>query len=524
MSYRSCWLLFSCLTFGLVVPIPFSLCGCSRNEPAGKAAPAQPAKGGLAAEAADSSATAPAPKAQQQAQLLVKQVADFYKAAKNGRVTIEMAMELKGKQVHQSLTSQCSLTFARPNQFRLTTKGDVTSLELVSDGTKLITYMPLLNAYTEHPAPAHWQQVLARTAAMTGSGTFIMNLLADDPYAAMTAGVLEIKYVGQVKLDDRPVHLVAFRQGRFDVQMWIDAGKQPIVHKISADMTRAIRAAAEAGALPLKGQDATMTMVERYRNWKFNETLPPDTFVFQPPKGARKTTDFNAEFRRMIAQQQQKPPLLGLPAPATELTTLEGSTLKLTELAGKVVVLDFWATWCSPCLKELPQLAKLAKQYAGKGVAFYAINAGEKKEEVEKFLKENKIKLPVVLDTDGKAMKSFKVVVVPSVFIIGKEGTVQAVQQGYRADVAKRVAESIDALLAGKTLAAKPAANQPAGEAATQRSAGGQPAPKAKPAPAIQPPKPGAKGPGPKPPPQSGQPPQAKPAPKPAATPAKKPA
>ncbi len=518
-------LLFSSLAFGLILPMPLYISGCSRSEPVGPAGLDKAVKSQEAARAAKTVQTAKAAEPLQgdeQAQQLVKRVADFYKAAKTGQVAVELAMELKGKQVHESIASQCSLTFARPNQFRLTTTGDMTSMELVSDGTKLVTYLPLLNAYTEQPAPVHWQRVLAQAAAATGSGMFLMNLLVDDPYRAMTAGVNAVNYIGQEKLDDTSVHLVAFQQARFDVQVWIDAGEKPIVHKISADMTRAIRAAAKAGVLPLQGQDATMTMVERYRNWTLNEKLPADTFVFQPPQGAKKTDDFSAEFRRLMAQQREKSPLLGLPPPAFELTTLDGCPLRLTDLAGKVVVLDFWATWCSPCLDELPQLAELAKQYAEKGVAFYAINVAEKKEVVEKFLQGNKIELPIALDPDGNTMKAFKVIVLPSVFIIGKDGTVQAAQQGYRADVSQVVAEKIDALLAGKTLVAKPAEKEPAG-AATGPAGSQKPAPQAKPAPAAQPVRAAGKAPTLKPPATQPGEPQSKPTPKPAAPAAEKP-
>jgi thiol-disulfide isomerase/thioredoxin len=79
----------------------------------------------------------------------------------------------------------------------------------------------------------------------------------------------------------------------------------------------------------------------------------------------------------------------------------QGRTLRSADLKGKVVVLDFWATWCGPCLKELPYLQAWHKRIAGRGdLAFLSLNVTEEKPTVERFVKEKKIEFPVYLGDD----------------------------------------------------------------------------------------------------------------------------
>ena len=84
-------------------------------------------------------------------------------------------------------------------------------------------------------------------------------------------------------------------------------------------------------------------------------------------------------------------------APGFTLSDLDGKPVSLASLKGHVVVLDFWATWCPPCVEELPTVAKVSAGYADQGVRFYAINVSDAPGEIRAFLDRQKLSLPVLL-------------------------------------------------------------------------------------------------------------------------------
>jgi thiol-disulfide isomerase/thioredoxin len=98
--------------------------------------------------------------------------------------------------------------------------------------------------------------------------------------------------------------------------------------------------------------------------------------------------------------------LIGKPAPDFELATLEGGTFKLAESLGKeVVVLDFWATWCEPCIKALPEVMAAVNEFEGQGVRLIAVNQNEAASTVRKFLVAKGWDMEIVLD-DARTARS----------------------------------------------------------------------------------------------------------------------
>ena len=93
------------------------------------------------------------------------------------------------------------------------------------------------------------------------------------------------------------------------------------------------------------------------------------------------------------------------PAPALRLPQLDGSTLDLASLKGKVVLVNFWATWCPPCVEEIPSLQRLYQARKDRGLEILAVEVGDPREQVAAFLADKPVRFPVLLDTDGSRFK-----------------------------------------------------------------------------------------------------------------------
>jgi cytochrome c biogenesis protein CcmG/thiol:disulfide interchange protein DsbE len=116
--------------------------------------------------------------------------------------------------------------------------------------------------------------------------------------------------------------------------------------------------------------------------------------------------------------------LIGKPAPAFELTTLEGEKISLTSLRGKPVVLNFWSTWCGPCIAEHQLIRQAVRAYAPAGVLFYSILYEDTPENAGRFIAEFGKGAPVLLDPGLKTAIDYGVAGVPETFFINREGTV----------------------------------------------------------------------------------------------------
>ena len=107
-----------------------------------------------------------------------------------------------------------------------------------------------------------------------------------------------------------------------------------------------------------------------------------------------------------------------------------GGTQSLSALKGRVVFLNFWATWCGPCRSEMPSMESLHNRYSERGLEILAVNSGENTPEVLAFMKDNKLSFPTVLDMDGKVTMTYGVQAIPTSFIINREGRIIARKVG----------------------------------------------------------------------------------------------
>lgn len=130
-------------------------------------------------------------------------------------------------------------------------------------------------------------------------------------------------------------------------------------------------------------------------------------------------------FSLFLSGMAQSPPLVGGPAPVIELKTVKDQEFKLADLKGKFVVLNFWATWCVPCIKEMPEFQKIHQSSSENNIEVVAINFSESKKKVEKYVQGRNLTFPILLDRFGNISGKYKVRNLPVTYIITPDGIIR---------------------------------------------------------------------------------------------------
>ena len=383
------------------------------------------------------------PESATSAEAILRRTTDFIKKAKSAEVEVERLQKVGA----QTVTSTFTIAFERPNRLAIRVKGGGFGVTAISDGTTLSVFIPPLHKYTQAKAPATLDALMGDPIVQSSvQGMMIGDLFAADPYASLMKGVKTTTYAGEEAIDGMKTHHLKFAQDEFDWELWVAADGEPTVRRVLMDLSKALAKA------PGQFKNQKMEIIHNFKDWRIDAKLGKLTFTFQPPPESEKVEDF------MAALAGSNPPkrseLVGKPAPDVNLKLLEQGEFRLKDHQGQhLIMLDFWATWCGPCVLELPLLAEVARDYKDKGLMFCAVNQREPTDAIRKFLKEKKLEFTVALDPEGAVGSSYHVEAIPALVLIDKKGVVQSVHVGYSPNIKATLHKEIDALLAGKDLA-----------------------------------------------------------------------
>lgn len=122
---------------------------------------------------------------------------------------------------------------------------------------------------------------------------------------------------------------------------------------------------------------------------------------------------------------------VGQVAPDFDLPGVKGA-VKLSDYKGKVVYVDFWASWCGPCKQSFPWMNDMQSRYSGKGLNLVAVNVDQKPEDAKTFLNDNAAKFTVAYDQGGKTPKAYAIKGMPTSVLIGTDGKVLMVHSGFK--------------------------------------------------------------------------------------------
>jgi thiol-disulfide isomerase/thioredoxin len=171
-----------------------------------------------------------------------------------------------------------------------------------------------------------------------------------------------------------------------------------------------------------------------YDQWKLYDAVEPK-YVQDPtaPGEPASATGLNS-------------PLIGKPAPEIRLDLLEGGRFRLSEEKGNVVVLDFWASWCAPCMQGMPELSAVIDEFQDDQVKYVTVNMQEDRATISAALERLKINPHVALDIDGAASEHYEVSSIPQVVVIDREGNVARMFIGIDANFANDLRQALEQL------------------------------------------------------------------------------
>jgi len=122
----------------------------------------------------------------------------------------------------------------------------------------------------------------------------------------------------------------------------------------------------------------------------------------------------------------------GKAAPDFTLKSLTGTNLKLSEMTGNVVLINFWASWCGPCREEMPLLNALHKKYEPLGFSVLGINVEENVDAARGFMKDFPVDFPVLLDNTNQVSQRYQVIAMPTTVVVDRDGNIRYLHQGYK--------------------------------------------------------------------------------------------
>ena len=151
---------------------------------------------------------------------------------------------------------------------------------------------------------------------------------------------------------------------------------------------------------------------------------------------------------RVNAQEKVTLVKVGDDVPEFVVEMFDGQKINIKDLKGKIVLINFWATWCPPCQEELKRVQKdIIDRFKGKDFVFLAISREESKEQVKKFRERNGYTFPMGLDPERKIYSKFATATIPRNFIIDKKGKIVEIEVGYTKEAFAKMIEKLERLL-----------------------------------------------------------------------------
>lgn len=359
----------------------------------------------------------------------------------------EMRVDMSSRFGVTNLAYAYEMAFQAPDRMALRKQGslvisDGTNLTVQAEYRDLVRYatVPLTNRFQARPFLAHEPDPLILDLAA---------LLEPDPPNALLNQLRKLNATpaGEEALDGKPcrvVDLELVRQGDFVMRarLWVDK-QWGVIRKMTS------RWETPSGTnAPARRPDMTMEFV--LTDLRVNQPLSPVAFDHTPHPKARRMASPERLF--MFPHREEQNASLGEPAPDFTLPLLDGATFRLSDHTGKVVVIDFWATWCGPCVRALPEMKKLSEQFADQDVVLVGVSSDQARAEpkVRELVASNGLTYAIGIATNDIG-EAYGVTGIPCLFVVDRQGRIQHRHVGYDPTLSDKIGAVVEKTLAGQT-------------------------------------------------------------------------
>ena len=363
---------------------------------------------------------------------LLKEVSRRYADAKSYHIEAVEERASSDELRHDWQKTLLSATLMPGGRYRYEGRSSYDSAVLVSDGTIEWDYHAYEHVYTKHPSAknAMKDRVISHQEMAAEEASSLVSEIARRAHPLKLATFLPDE---DVTLDDSTIQCYVvhysskdFKTRRDDLErdetLWIDKSRKVVIKTVT-----------RREAYLLDGPDVRIPIHEQvtvtYPVVEFDPPQLPGTFAFVAPPGAKLVAEFPDPFSNQRGLESENS--LGKPAPELTLVSDDGKIATLSAFRGKPVFIEFWATWCGPCVELTPELNKLYSETASNGLAWISVDSDEDAADAAKFMSVQHIPWPNYHDADGSFGKAFQREGIPLGVLIDADGKVAFYETGY---------------------------------------------------------------------------------------------
>lgn len=353
------------------------------------------------------------PASGQDARELLRMVADRYRELEAYHIEADVSVVSITAVGEQAFDVHVLMAERPPAYLRAEVHGQSTNMIVVTNDAGSWMYMPTLNQYVHE-----------MNSAPANAGAMADDLLGE--YERLDARVVTARIVGRERVA---------MDGQSRSAIVVDAIYEPASTPAGADSTRKKLWIDPSLGLVLRDETSAYVARTPYGDAvRIQETTlfthvfvgepPLSLFEFEPPEHAERVDPATLRGPTDRLQRGEAAPDFDLPSPDG------GEGLRLSDLRGEVVLVNFWATWCGPCRVEMPELEQLHIDYRDEGLHVLGVNMGEPRGLVREYLAEQRLTFPILLDENAAVGGSYRTHSLPTSVVVDREGRVSSVLVG----------------------------------------------------------------------------------------------